>query len=70
MSSIAVSTKMPLGAALAPRPVRSIRPPAGACDRAEAAEAPAFLIPAAPDDPARGGIGGGILGDALQRLFE
>ncbi len=31
----------------------------------EAAEAPALLVPAAADDPARGRIGGGISGDPL-----
>ena len=36
----------------------------------EAAEAPALLVPAAADDPARRRVGGGISGDALLRLGE
>jgi hypothetical protein len=107
-SAIAASTKTPLGAALAARPARSMRPPSGARVAAvipasriatllaqpawpstrssqigrsptiesrsaagrEPAEAPAFLVPAAADDPARRGIGGGILADPAERLLE
>ena len=36
----------------------------------EAAEAPALLVPAAADDPARGRVGGGIGADPRLRLVE